>query len=177
MCFWRKKNHIYSGTFSRFTTKAAANTPGATAICQSFSMLLTWIVSFYPYNNSVEIGIIFLITIYRNENWVPKNKSWWTPHSFLSEWVGEVAQSCLTLCDPMDCSLPGSSLHGILQARIQEWVAISFSRGSSRPRDRTQVSCIPGRCFNLWATREALWHIISIQNLRGVKIKHKFCHL
>ena len=49
-------------------------------------------------------------------------------------------QSCLTLCDPVDCSPPGSSVHGILQARILEWVAISFSRGSSRPRDRTQVS-------------------------------------
>ena len=53
------------------------------------------------------------------------------------------AQSCLTLCDPMDCSLPGSSLHGILQARILEWVAISFSKGSSHARDRTCVSCIP----------------------------------
>ena len=47
----------------------------------------------------------------------------------------EVAQSYPTLCDPMDCSLPGFSLHGILQARVLEWVAISFSRGSSRPRD------------------------------------------
>ena len=54
----------------------------------------------------------------------------------------------------MDCSLPGSSLHGILQARVLEWVAISFSRGSSWPRDWTLVSCIPGRHFNLWATRE-----------------------
>ena len=52
----------------------------------------------------------------------------------------EVAQSCLTLCDPMDCNLPGSSVHGILQARILEWVAISFSRGSSQPRDQTQGS-------------------------------------
>ena len=60
------------------------------------------------------------------------------------------------LWDPMDCSLPGFSLHGILQARVLEWVAISFSRGSSWPRDRTQVSRIPGRRFNLWATREAL---------------------
>ena len=57
-----------------------------------------------------------------------------------------------TLCDPMDYSPPGSSVHGILQARILEWVAISFSRGSSWPRDQTQVSCIAGRCFNLWAT-------------------------
>ena len=68
----------------------------------------------------------------------------------------EVAQSCPTLCDPVDCSLPGSSVHGILQARILEWVTISFSRGSSRPGDWTRVSRIGGRCFNLWATREAL---------------------
>ena len=56
--------------------------------------------------------------------------------------VSEVAQSCPTLCDPMDCNLPGSSVHGIFQARVLEWVAISFSRGSSRPRDWTWVSCI-----------------------------------
>ena len=64
--------------------------------------------------------------------------------------VSEVAQSCLTLCDAVDCSPPGSYVHGILQARILEWVAISFSRGSSRPRDRTQVSRIAGRCFTIW---------------------------
>ena len=63
--------------------------------------------------------------------------------------------SRVRLCDPMDCSPPGSSVHGILQARILEWVAISFSRGSSRPRDQTQISHIAGRRFNLWATREA----------------------
>ena len=56
----------------------------------------------------------------------------------------------------MDCSLPGSSVHGILQARILEWVAISFSRGSSWPRDQTQVSCIADRFFTAWAIREAL---------------------
>ena len=74
-----------------------------------------------------------------------------------SESESEVAQSCPTLCDTMDCSLAGFSLHGILQARVLEWVAISFSRGSSRPRDWTQVSWIPGRRFNLWATREVQW--------------------
>ena len=62
--------------------------------------------------------------------------------------MSEIAQSCPTLCDPMDCSLPGSSFHRILQARILEWVAISFSRGSSRPRDRIWVSLIAGRHFN-----------------------------
>ena len=51
------------------------------------------------------------------------------------------AQSCLTLCDPMGCSPPGSSVHGILQAQILEWAAISSSKGSSRPKDRTRVSC------------------------------------
>ena len=54
----------------------------------------------------------------------------------------EVTQSCLTLCDPMDCSLPGASVHGIFQARGLQWVASSFSRGSSWPRDLTQVSHI-----------------------------------
>ena len=68
----------------------------------------------------------------------------------------EVAQSCLTLCDPMDCSLPGSSIHGIFQARVLEWVAISFFRGSSQPRDWTKVSHTAGRRFTIWATREAL---------------------
>ena len=62
-----------------------------------------------------------------------------------------------TLCDPMDCVLPGSSIHVFLQARILGWVAISFSRGSSWPRDWTQVSRIAGRCFTFWATREALY--------------------
>ena len=59
-------------------------------------------------------------------------------------WQSEVTQSCPTLCDPVDCSPPGSSVHGILQARILELVAISFSRGSSWPRDWTQVSRIAG---------------------------------
>ena len=59
----------------------------------------------------------------------------------------EITQLCPTLCDPTDCSLPGSSVHGILQARILEGVAISFSRGSSRPRDRTQVCLVKAVVF------------------------------
>ena len=55
---------------------------------------------------------------------------------------------------PMDCSLPGSSVHGMFQARVLEWVAISFSRGSFWPRDRTRVSRIAGRHFTIWATKE-----------------------
>ena len=60
-----------------------------------------------------------------------------------------------TLYDPMDCTLPGSSAHGILQARVLEWVAISFSRGSSQPRDRTHVSWIDGWVLYYWATWKA----------------------
>ena len=66
-----------------------------------------------------------------------------------------LTQSCLTLCDPMDCNLPDSSVYGILQARILEWITIPFSRGSSQPRDPTCVSCIAGRFFTNWGTREA----------------------
>ena len=57
--------------------------------------------------------------------------------------------SRVRLCDPMDCSPTGSSVYGVFQARVLEWVAISFSKGSSQPRDRTWVSCIAGRCFTL----------------------------
>ena len=67
-----------------------------------------------------------------------------------------VAQLWPTLCDPIDCSLRGFSVHGIFQARVLEWVAISFSRGSSRPRDWNPVSHTAGGHFILWATREAL---------------------
>ena len=66
-----------------------------------------------------------------------------------------VAQSCLTLCDPMDYSLPSFSVHGILQARILECVAIPFSRGSSRARNHAWVFYIAGRFFTIWDTREA----------------------
>ena len=74
-------------------------------------------------------------------------------------------KSCRTLCNPMDCSLPGSSVHGISLARILEWVAISSSRGSSWPKDRTRVSCISRRILYHWPTREAqkyvIWNQIS----------------
>ena len=100
------------------------------------------------------------------------------PLPFNTESENEVAQSCPTLCDPIDCSLPGSSLHGILQARVLEWVAISFSRGSSQPRDWTWVSRIPGRFFNVWATREGSplnWSII--RSIRQEKEKKGRCKI
>ena len=73
----------------------------------------------------------------------------------------EVTQLYPTVCDPVDCSLPGSSVHGILQARTLEWVTISFSRGSSWPRDWARVSHIGGWSLNLWATREAKINLIK----------------
>ena len=68
---------------------------------------------------------------------------------------GLVPQSCPTLCPPIDCSLPGSSVQEILQARIVEWIPMPFFRGSSQPRDRTQVY-IAGKFLTVWATMEAL---------------------
>ena len=124
-------------------------------------------------------AVIFPVVIYGCESWtIKKAESWRTDVFELKCWrrlltvpwtarrskqstlkecesKSEVAQSCLTLCDPLDCSLPGSSLHGIFQARVLEWVGISFFRGSSQPRDWTQVSRIAGRRFTIWATREA----------------------
>ena len=88
-----------------------------------------------------------------------------------------VAQSCLTLCDPMDCSPPGFSAQGVFQARTREWVSISSSRGSSWPRDWTHVSCIAGGFFACWAIREA--HLTnktqscSPRTLDGWKFKKK----
>ena len=69
-----------------------------------------------------------------------------------------VVQPCLTLYDTMDCNPPGSSVHGILQVRILQWLAIPFYRGSSQLRSQAQVSCTIGRFFTVWASREALYN-------------------
>ena len=86
---------------------------------------------------------------HRMSNIVPCTANW-----FSYKW-SEVAQLCPTLWDPMDYSLSGFSIHGVFQARVLEWIAISFSRGSSRPRNQTWVSHIAGRFFTIGATREA----------------------
>ena len=78
------------------------------------------------------------------------------------------SQPCLTLCSPVDCCPPDFSVHGILQARIPEWVVIPFSRGSSRPRDRTRVSHIAGRFFTIWATEYLLY--MKIQQKRSFPV-------
>ena len=108
---------------------------------------------------------------------------------FFSYWVlqvlyidrikwSEVTQLCLTLCNPMDCNLPGSAVCGIFQARVLEWVAISFSKGSSWPRNRTQVSCIAGRRFTVWATREAsIYRILTPYQIHNLQIFFPFGRL
>ena len=81
-----------------------------------------------------------------------------------------VAQLSVILCDPMDCSPPGPSVHGILQARILEFVAVPFSRGSSSPRDWTQISPIADRSFTVWTTRKPKSAILQYK----IKIKKKY---
>ena len=82
-----------------------------------------------------------------------------------------VAQLCLTPCNPMDYSPPGSSVHGIIQVRILDWAAIPFSRRSSQPTDRTWVSWIAGRFFIIWATREAR-KLFKAKGDRSVTYRH-----
>ena len=80
---------------------------------------------------------------------------------FLSTpWKKVKSLSRVWLCDPMDCRLPGSSVHGIFQARLLEWIDIYISRGSSQPRNQTWVSHIAVRCFIIWATRERALHLL-----------------
>ena len=84
-----------------------------------------------------------------------------------------VTQSCLTLCNPMDCSPAGSSVHGILLARILEWVVMPSSRGSSQPRDQTRVYHIAGGFFTIWTTRA----YIHIQNVLAIILPQSWCSI
>ena len=84
----------------------------------------------------------------------------------------EVAQLCLTLCDPMDCSLPGSSVHGIFQAVVLEWIVISFSRGSSQPRDQTRIV---DRRFTVLATGQTYFNKGVHKNLSSCDMQITEC--
>ena len=115
--------------------------------------------------------------------WWPKRVGWEMGEGLrrgIYEGESEVAQSCPTLCDRMDCSPPGSSVCEIFQSiRILKWVASSFSRGSFWPRNQTGVSCIAGRFFTSWATREAppklvVNHIIIFLNSVGNNLIIKY---
>ena len=96
---------------------------------------------------------------YQFQSWAPEPLS--LSFSFSLCLPQLVLQSRSILCDPMDCSLPGSSVHGVLQARILAWVAIPFYRRFSQSRDRTQVFCLAGRFFTICTTRGAFLSIIS----------------
>ena len=108
------------------------------------SLMDTWVVS----TLSLLWIVLLLWTLVLNYFYDYLFSVLWGMYIGVEKWSKVfVAQSCLTLSDPTNYSPPGSSVHGIFQARILEWVAISFSRGSSWPRDRAQVSCIVGRFF------------------------------
>ena len=107
-------------------------------------------------NAATNIHIQVLMWTYISLGLIPRSRNAGSHDKVLA------AQSCPTLCDPMDWRPPGSSVHGILQARILERVAIISSRGSSRPRGWTQLSHIAGRFFTIWATRETHYIYIYI---------------
>ena len=111
--------------------------------CRGIEMLRPWTEFFLVIILFSFLKKVSLYLLTHQQMWI-----WtWVMFTIIEMKWSEFSQSCLTFCDPMDCSQPGSSVHGIFQARILEWVAISFSRGSSQPRDWTQVSRIAGRCF------------------------------
>ena len=103
---------------------------------------------------------------------------WANRDDYMRKKESEVAQSCPILCDPIDCGLPGSSVRGIFQARVLEWVAISFSRRSSQPWDWIRVSHIVGRRFTVWAARWAYgvkwlsWNLAYSKS--SVKIRYDY---
>ena len=131
---------------------------------QGSSLLLSYDIAIF---NMTSLSIFYGLTWWWKTSLLPYSMV--KAHSHLTMWLNrmlrkikwnvlkvKVTQSCPTLWDPMDCSLPGSAVHEILQARILEWVAIPLSRRSSPPRDWTQVSCTAGRFFTFWATRKSL---------------------
>ena len=113
-----------------------------------------WIHRAQKIFKSVKLLCMILLNIMVDLRHLHLSKPMKCPWSKEVRW-SELAQSCPTLCNPMDCSPPGSSFYGILQARILEWVATPFSRRSSQPRDGTQVSHSAGGFFTNCATREA----------------------
>ena len=127
--------------------------PGSSVCGISQARVLEWVAISFSRRSSQPSDLICISCVSCIGWWILYH--WATREALCSDW-SEVAQSCPTLCDPMDCKLPASSVHGIFQARVLEWVAISFSRRSSQPRDWTRVSHIAGRHYTIWGTKEAI---------------------
>ena len=118
----------------------------------------TWLNTQALYENiTIELSIIQYIPVHLSEVF------WHFKNSFYENVLVLVAQLCPTLCDPMDCNLPGSSVYRILQARTLKWVAVPFSRGSSWPRDWTQGSCIAADSLPSEPPGKPQWECILIQ--------------
>ena len=109
-----------------------------------FTINILFIKTFILYGNISECCKCLKIT------WITMWKENITINFNYFKHLGLVTQSCLTLCDTMDCNQPGLSVHGILKVRILSWAAIPFSRESPQPRDWTWVSCIAGSLFPTW---------------------------
>ena len=134
-----------------------------------FNTLFTFVIAFFLRSNHLLISWLqspstVILETTKRKSVTAFTFSLYLPWSDLDAMVlcVLVTQLCPTLCNPMECSPPGSSVHGILQARILEWIGIPFSRASPQHRDRTWDSCIAGRFFIIWATREA--HDLSFYN-------------
>ena len=134
--------------------------PGGLSGCSSWCCylgyyLFSWTTGSRDNNHAQPIQLQAIQPWSGHQSAKPRTKSDLTFVHHILKMKVLVAQSCLTLCNPMDYSPPGSSVLGLLQARLLEWAAMPSSRGSSQSRDRSQVSCIAGRLFTIWATREA----------------------
>ena len=131
-------------------------TTGTSRAPKLFSGCLWLSASVYNFSLILEVfrNVDYILYAEHHKGWI----NWFIKTTLFysyNESESEVSQLCPTLWDITNCNLPGSSIHGTFQARVLVWVVISFSRGSSQPRDRTWVSCVAGRCFTIWVTRGA----------------------
>ena len=143
-----REKHISHGITWMWTLKYVTNE----LVYETEIQKIIWFSSIYFYWSKADLQ--YCVNFYCTVEWLS--------YTFCCCCCWLVTQSCPILCSPTDCNPPGSSVHGILQARILEWVTIPFSRGSSRPRNQTQVSCITGRRFTVWASRGAYTHYLFI---------------
>ena len=149
---WFHKNCFYMKFLQRFFVFLPPLPPEMSVwICQIEILTISFNIYIIGYKLYIIICILLTYIVY--------TYNIYTIYVYIySEFACIRTQSCLTLCNPMHCTLPGSSVHGILKARILEWDAISSSRESSQPRDQTRVSCnscIGSECFYYWATWES----------------------